>query len=145
MLHLHFLLALFFSSFIFISLAEAYIGPGAGFAFLSSFLALALSFLLAIFSLLFWPIRLLTKTLLRRGVRPKGQIKRVIILGLDGFDPSLTERFMQEGKLLHFQKLKEKGSFAPLATSYPSISPAAWSSFMTGVDCSYHNIFDFLT
>jgi hypothetical protein len=35
--------------------------------------------------------------------------------------------------------------FTSLATSYPSISPVAWSSFMTGVDPSHHNIFDFIT
>jgi predicted AlkP superfamily phosphohydrolase/phosphomutase len=125
--------------------AEAYIGPGAGFAFLSSFLALAISFLLAALSLLIWPFRFLTKMLARRGSRPRGQVERVIILGLDGLDPRLTGQFMREGKLPNFQRLKETGTFAPLATSYPAISPAAWSSFMTGVDCSHHNIFDFLT
>ena len=52
---------------------------------------------------------------------------------------------MKEGLLPNFKKLKEQGTFAPLSTSYPSISPVAWSSFMTGVDPSYHNIFDFLT
>lgn len=127
--------------------AEAYIGPGAGFAFLSSFLILTLSFLLAIFSLLAWPFRLLAKTLVRRRARPqrKGNVDQAIILGLDGLDPGLTEQFMAEGKLPHFQRLKEMGTFVPLATSYPPISPAAWSSFMTGVDSSYHNIFDFFT
>jgi predicted AlkP superfamily phosphohydrolase/phosphomutase len=125
--------------------AEAYIGPGAGFAFLSSFLFLALSFLLAIFSLLAWPFRLLARTVVRRRSKPRGNIDRVVIVGLDGLDPGLTEQFMAEGKLPHFQRLREMGTFTPLATSYPSISPAAWSSFMTGVDCSHHNIFDFLT
>lgn len=145
MMHFLFLLGICLSGLLFSSPAQAYIGPGAGFAFLSSFFILALSFLLALFSFLFWPFRLLARTLLRRGKKPRGQVDRVIILGLDGLDPGLTERFMREGKLPHFQKLKEMGVFAPLATSYPAISPAAWSSFMTGVDCSYHNIFDFLT
>lgn len=141
---------LFFFTVLFASLslagsAEAYIGPGAGFAFLSSFLVLAVSFLMAIFSLLFWPFRLLAKTLMRRGSKRKSQVDRVVILGLDGFDPRLTEQFMAEGKLPHFQRLKDMGCFSPLTTSHPSISPAAWSSFMTGVDCSHHNIFDFIT
>ena len=38
---------------------SAYIGPGAGFAFLSSFLVLFLTFFLALFSFLSWPFRLL--------------------------------------------------------------------------------------
>ena len=38
--------------------AEAYIGPGAGFAFLSSFLTFLIAFAIAIFRLFFWPFRL---------------------------------------------------------------------------------------
>ncbi len=124
--------------------AHAYIGPGAGFAFLSSFLVLALSFALALLSLLLWPFRLLLNRWRRRG-GGIGSVDGVVIVGLDGLDPGLAERFMAEGKLPNFARLKAQGTFAPLATSYPSISPAAWSSFMTGVDCSHHNIFDFLT
>lgn len=142
-----FLYSIIFATWLwlFIAPVEAYIGPGAGFAFLSSFLILALSFLIAFLSLLIWPFRLLAKLLLRRNSNLHPAADRVVILGLDGLDPSLTERFMAEGKLPHFQRLKEMGTYARLATSYPSISPAAWSSFMTGVDCSYHNIFDFLS
>jgi predicted AlkP superfamily phosphohydrolase/phosphomutase len=124
--------------------AEAYIGPGAGFAVLSSFLVLALSFLLALLSLLLWPFRLVLKALRGRSTR-RSDVDRVVVLGLDGLDPGLAERYMSEGKLPHLARLKTQGAFSSLATSYPSISPAAWSSFMTGVDCSYHNIFDFLT
>src|SRR5262245_47046854 len=125
--------------------SEAYIGPGAGFAFLSSFLVLALSFALALLSLLLWPFRLLLNRLRRRTAAGVAGVERVVIVGLDGLDPGLAERYMAEGKLPNFSRLKALGTFAPLATSYPSISPAAWSSFMTGVDCSHHNIFDFLT
>jgi len=68
-----------------------------------------------------------------------------VIVGLDGMDPQLAEKYMSEGKLPNFSGLKGHGGFAPLATSYPAISPVAWSSFMTGVDASHHNIFDFIT
>jgi predicted AlkP superfamily phosphohydrolase/phosphomutase len=125
--------------------AEAYIGPGAGFAVLSSFLVLAVSFVLALLSLLLWPFRLLLAAVRGRRGRRAASVDRVVILGLDGLDPSLTDTFMGEGKLPNFARLRAQGAFTPLATSYPSISPAAWSSFMTGVDCSFHNIFDFLT
>jgi predicted AlkP superfamily phosphohydrolase/phosphomutase len=125
--------------------AHAYIGPGAGFAFLSSFLILIVTFALAIFYLLSWPFRYALRALWRSGSRTKSSVSRVIIIGLDGMDPKLAEEFMQKGKLPNFTRLKEQGTFTSLATSYPSISPVAWSSFMTGVDPSHHNIFDFIT
>ena len=126
--------------------AFAYIGPGAGFVFVSSFLALFVSFFLAFLYLISWPVRSLVKSLLKKKRVDSGTApRRVIVLGLDGFDPKLVDRYMSGGKLPHFEQLKNSGTFVPLATSYPSISPVAWSSFATGTDASYHNIFDFLT
>jgi hypothetical protein len=127
--------------------AEAYIGPGAGFAFLSSFFILFIAFALAIFYILSWPFQLIVRGLFRKGrrVKSKDMPKRVVVVGLDGMDPKLTQKFIDEGKLPHFRRLKGEGTFAPLSTTFPSISPVAWSSFMTGVDPSHHNIFDFIT
>ena len=126
---------------------QAYIGPGAGFVFVSSFLALFFALFLAGVYLLFWPIRFLIQVVMGRRSRgsKNARVKRMVIIGLDGFDPHLAAQFMEAGKLPNLQRLKEEGAFAPLATSYPSISPVAWSSFATGVDASFHNIFDFLT
>lgn len=127
--------------------AEAYIGPGAGFAFLSSFLVFFITFALAVFYLFWWPVRFVVRSLYRKGKRSKNKsmVNRVILVGLDGMDPKLASKFMTEGKLPNFQRLKTEGTFAPLSTSFPSISPVAWSSFMTGVDPSHHGIFDFIT
>jgi len=139
------LIPLLFSCPTFILPAFAYIGPGAGIAFFSSFLFIILAFILAIILILTLPFRLITNRLVRKRSKPVSGVDRVIILGLDGLDPKLTEKFMDQGKLPHFKRLQEMGSYSHLATSYPAISPVAWSSFMTGVDCSYHNIFDFIT
>src|SRR5205085_5341218 len=65
-------------------------------------------------------------------------------LGLDGFDPGLAERFMAEGKLPNLKRLKEQGSYRRLRTTFPALSPVAWSTFATGVNPGKHNIFDFL-
>ncbi|HEX7450605.1 MAG TPA: alkaline phosphatase family protein, partial [Pirellulales bacterium] len=70
---------------------------------------------------------------------------RVVILGLDGLDHGLTQRWLDEGKLPHLAALRAKGCFRPLASTLPPISPVAWSSFQTGVNPGKHNIFDFLT
>lgn len=137
---------LFFSLTIFLtSTAEAYIGPGAGFAFLSSFLVFFLTFFLAIFSFLSWPFRLLFRMIKGRKAYQNSRVDRVIILGFDGMDPELAEKFMAEGKLPNLSRLKKEGTFCKLQTTTPAISPVAWSSFMTGCEPSKHNIFDFLS
>ena len=123
----------------------AYIGPGAGFAFLSSFLVLFLTFLLAVVSFLSWPFRFVWKTIRGQRAYRKSPVDRVVILGLDGMEPTLAEKFMAEGKLPNLARLKKEGSYARLRTTTPAISPVAWSSFMTGSEPSKHNIFDFLS
>lgn len=130
--------------FLFLPL-QAYIGPGAGFAFLSSFLVLFLTFFLAIFSFLSWPFRFLFRTIKGKKAYKKSRINQLVIIGLDGLEPSLVEKFMAEGKLPQLSRLKKEGSYARLQTTIPAISPVAWSSFMTGSNPSKHNIFDFLS
>ena len=124
--------------------AYAYVGPGAGFAFISSFFTLLAAFFLGLFYLVTSPIRALMRAFYA-GRTPVGDVRKVVIVGLDGMDPQLAEKYIAEGKLPNFRRLKEQGGFARLATSCPAISPVAWSSFMTGVDASHHNIFDFIT
>jgi predicted AlkP superfamily phosphohydrolase/phosphomutase len=123
----------------------AYIGPGAGFAFLSSFLVLFLTFVLALFSFLSWPFRFLWKTVRGQRAMKKSHVDKVVVLGLDGLEPTLAEKFMAEGKLPNLARLKKDGTYARLGTTTPAISPVAWSSFMTGSEPSKHNIFDFLS
>src|SRR5438309_1452248 len=124
--------------------SEAYAGPGAGFAVLSSFWTIFVAFLYSFYALLTWPFRQLLRFRRRRKAYGKAQIKRVVIVGFDGMDPELAERFMAEGRLPHFAQLREKGTFCPLRTTFPAISPVAWSTFQTGVNPGKHNIYDFL-
>ncbi len=122
-----------------------YIGPGAGFAFLSSFLILFLTLLLALFSFLSWPFRFAWKAIRGRRAYRTSPVDRLVVLGLDGLEPTLAERFMAEGKLPNLARLKKEGTYSRLRTTTPAISPVAWSSFMTGAEPSKHNIFDFLS
>jgi len=131
--------------FLFPLSAQAYIGPGAGFAFLSSFLVLFLTFFLAVFSFLSWPFRLMLRMIKGQKAFRKSKINKCIIIGLDGLEPTLVEKYMSEGQLPNFSRIKKEGSYARLQTTTPAISPVAWSSFMTGSNPCKHNIFDFLT
>src|SRR3954469_15521300 len=124
--------------------SHAYAGPGAGFAVLSSFWTLFVAFLYSVYAFFVWPFRQLFRILRRRKAYGKAQIKRAVILGFDGMDPELTERFIAEGRLPNLAKLRGQGTFRKLRTTYPAISPVAWSTFMTGVNPGKHNIYDFL-
>ncbi|MDY0095047.1 MAG: alkaline phosphatase family protein [Candidatus Vecturithrix sp.] len=125
--------------------ASAYIGPGAGFAVVSSFLILFVTIFVAFLTILIWPFRALWLRMKRRKFQKDRQVKRVVVIGLDGLDPALTQGFIHAGKLPNFQQLKEEGSFRPLQTTSPSISPVAWSTYATGVNPGKHRIFDFFT
>ena len=122
----------------------AYIGPGAGFAFMTSFLILFATFFLAFFFFLTWPIRFLIKKIRRRGRTLEGKVDKVIVLGFDGLDPGLLQQYLRKGILPNIAGLIEKGSFKAMKSTNPPISPVAWSSFSTGVNPGKHNIFDFL-
>ena len=70
--------------------------------------------------------------------------KTVIVLGLDGLDPKILGALMEMGRLPNFKKLAEMGTFAPLGTTMPALSPVAWSSFITGMTPGGHGIADFI-
>jgi predicted AlkP superfamily phosphohydrolase/phosphomutase len=122
----------------------AYVGPGAGFAFLGSFLTLIAGFFLSLLSLAAWPFRMAWRAVRRRRGYRHARVKKIIFLGLDGLDPRFTERLMDEGKMPHLARLRAEGSYTRLRTTFPALSPVAWSTFATGVSPAKHNIFDFL-
>ena len=125
--------------------AFAYVGPGAGIAFGTGIFFMVATFFVALAMLAIWPIRFLIVRIKQRKARKKATVNRVVVLGLDGLDPDLAEKWMAEGHLPTFKKLAEgKGGFFRLATTYPAVSPVAWSSFMTGANPGRHNIYDFL-
>ena len=122
----------------------AYIGPGAGFAFLGSFLTLLGGVLLGLISVFLWPFRIAWSAVRGRQGYKRAKVKKLIFLGLDGLDPGLAERYMAEGKLPNLSRLREQGGFHRLRTTFPALSPVAWSTFATGVNPARHNMFDFL-
>lgn len=125
--------------------AHAYIGPGAGFAFLGSGAVFLLTIVMALATILLWPIQYVWRAALGKGRPKNARVKRVVIIGLDGLDPKVAEQLMEKGQLPHLVKLRETGSYRRLGTTLPALSPVAWSTFQTGVNPGAHNIFDFLS
>ncbi|MCP4591109.1 MAG: nucleotide pyrophosphatase [bacterium] len=125
--------------------AEAYIGPGAGFAVLSSAFVIVLAMLSAVLALLTWPFRWAIRAYRGRKAFARARAKRVVIIGLDGMEPTLVEQYMAAGRMPNMARLREQGYYSRLATTLPALTPVAWASFLTGSNPGKHNIFDFLT
>lgn len=121
-----------------------YIGPGAGFAVLGSFLALFAALGLVLFSVLSFPVRIIIAGFKSKPRKVNESVQRVVLLGLDGLDPYRVRQLMACEDLPNMKKLSETGTFCDLATTCPPMSPVAWSSFATGVNPGKHNIFDFM-
>ncbi len=124
--------------------AAAYIGPGAGFAVLSSLFVVLMAVLSAGLALLTWPIRWTIRSIRGRRAMSRARIKRCIVLGLDGMDPDLVDGFFARKMLPNLARLAKQGTYRRLGTTAPPISPVAWSSFLTGCNPGKHNVFDFL-
>lgn len=75
---------------------------------------------------------------------PAQAAKKVLVLGFDGMDPVLLEKYMAEGVMPNFKRLREMGDFKALVTSMPPQSPVAWSNLITGMNPGGHGIFDFI-
>ena len=68
---------------------------------------------------------------------------RVLVIGLDGATWDLIGPWMDAGKLPNLAGLVTNGTTSKLMSTVPPVSPAAWSSFMTGKNPGKHGIFDF--
>src|SRR4051812_19638072 len=78
----------------------------------------------------------------RRVARSAGTM--VIVIGIDGMDPVLSESMMKEGKLPNLAKLRDAGGFSPPGTSCPPQSPVASAHFINGAGPGSPRLFDFI-
>jgi predicted AlkP superfamily phosphohydrolase/phosphomutase len=70
--------------------------------------------------------------------------RKVIVIGLDGLEPTIVDRLLAAGALPNLARLRERGGYSRVATTTPAQTPVAWSSFATGVNPGGHGIYDFL-
>jgi predicted AlkP superfamily phosphohydrolase/phosphomutase len=57
---------------------------------------------------------------------------RLLIVGLDAATFDLISPWIAEGKIPNLAALVKNGAWSRLASILPSITPPAWTSFMTG-------------
>lgn len=78
------------------------------------------------------------------GLKTGPRFERCIVLGMDGLDPRIVVALMGENKLPNFARVANEGSFGPLETSNPAMSPVAWSNIASGAGPGRHGVFDFI-
>src|SRR5258706_5029679 len=69
---------------------------------------------------------------------------RVVVVGLDGLEPSIAEPMLHSGELPNLARIAAQGGYSRVQTTCPAQTPVAWSTFATGVNPGAHGIFDFV-
>lgn len=69
--------------------------------------------------------------------------RRALVIGLDGVPHSLLTGLIADGDLPNLKAIADGGDLRAARSVYPTVSCAAWSSFVTGVGPGKHGIFGF--
>jgi predicted AlkP superfamily phosphohydrolase/phosphomutase len=69
--------------------------------------------------------------------------KKVLIIGLDGAEPTILYQLAKTGTLPTFQGLMMNGVYGKLKSTIPPTTLPAWTSSVTGLNPAKHGIFDF--
>ncbi len=69
--------------------------------------------------------------------------ERVLIIGLDGATFTVLERMMVEERMPRLKDAIENGARGTLYSTVPPITPAAWTTFLTGRLPGSHRVLDF--
>ncbi|HUU82504.1 MAG TPA: alkaline phosphatase family protein [Phycisphaerae bacterium] len=69
--------------------------------------------------------------------------KRVLIIGLDGATFDVLGPMMDAGRMPRLKEFIDGGTSGVLRSTIPPITPAAWTTFMTGKGPGRHGIIDF--
>ncbi len=68
---------------------------------------------------------------------------KVVLLGLDGATFTLLDPLLQAGRLPNLARLAHDGVRGPLRSTIHPLTPAAWTSAVTGLNPGKHGIYDF--
>ena len=67
---------------------------------------------------------------------------KIVAIGLDGATWDLILPWVEEGRLSNFAHIMQNGTWGKLRTTIQPVSPAAWTSFLTGMNPGKHGVFD---
>ena len=69
--------------------------------------------------------------------------KKVLILGIDGFDPHLVNKYIKEGLLPNTVDFLKRGSAnvgLEMIGGHPTVTPPMWTTLATGATAHVHRI-----
>ena len=69
---------------------------------------------------------------------------RVLLVGLDGLDPRLVDRFVADGTMPNLARLISGGRRARIEVPEPVTSPVIWTTVATGVGPATHGVTDWV-
>src|SRR6187549_342149 len=82
-----------------------------------------------------------TALIIRSRARPESA--RVVVVGLDGADWQLLDRYRAAGAMPELDRLVREGRSGVLRSLVPPLSPLVWTTIATGVSPLQHRILDF--
>jgi len=71
-------------------------------------------------------------------------LPRLVVLGIDGVPHSLLKKLIQQGDAPNFAKLADAAGLRQMDSVHPTVSSAAWTSYVTGVQPGKHGIYGFI-
>ena len=78
-----------------------------------------------------------------QSVAGQAAARRVLVIGLDGATYDILDPMRAEGRMPNLDRLITEGTAGILESTKPPITPAAWTTFMTGKGPGRHGIIDF--
>ena len=69
---------------------------------------------------------------------------KTLLIGLDAACMAYLDPLLEAGKLPNLKDLIERGSYGKLRSVMPPITPAAWSSIITGVNPGKHGVYEWV-
>ena len=76
-------------------------------------------------------------------MKRKALTEKIAVIGVDGFEPVLAKKYMDQGKMPNLQKFVEKGSCREdlvLLGAVPTVTPPLWTTLATGAYPGTHGI-----
>ena len=61
--------------------------------------------------------------------------EKILVLGIDGMDPRVTQKFLAEGKMPNLQKFVTLGAQREdlaMLGAHPTLTPPMWTTLATG-------------